>query len=250
MEPQILEQTSTYFGDLLQSNGPIRLLIESDYTFMNEQIALVFYNRDDVKGDYLRRVATADPRRGGVLTMPSVMTSTANGVDTSPVVRGVWVLENILGTPPAAPPPDVEPLSPDLTQAKTIREQLQIHREQVTCNRCHRKIDPLGFAFENFDPIGRWRDRYRVGGEIDPSTTLSNGDEVSDIVALKAKLAENESQVARGLTRKLLAYASGRVLEPVDRGDIDAIVETLDKSGNHLQDLIKLIVTSDVFLTK
>ncbi len=250
MEPQILEQTSTYFGDLLQSNGPIRLLIESDYTFMNEQIALVFYNRDDVKGDYLRRVATEDPRRGGVLTMPSVMTSTANGVDTSPVVRGVWVLENILGTPPAAPPPDVEPLSPDLTQAKTIREQLQIHREQVTCNRCHRKIDPLGFAFENFDPIGRWRDRYRVGGEIDPSTTLSNGDEVSDIVALKAKLAENESQVARGLTRKLLAYASGRVLEPVDRGDIDAIVETLDKSGNHLQDLIKLIVTSDVFLTK
>ena len=130
------------------------------------------------------------------------------------------------------------------------RQQLQIHREQVTCNRCHRKIDPLGFAFENFDPIGRWRDRYRVGGEIDPSTTLSNGDEVADIVALKAMLAENESQVARGLTRKLLAYASGRVLEPVDRGDIDAIVETLDKSGNHLQDLIKLIVTSDVFLTK
>ena len=250
MEPQILEQTSVYFGDLLRNNGPIRLLVDSDYTFLNEQIAQVFYNRNDIKGDHLRRVAIEDVRRGGVLTMPSVMTSTANGVDTSPVVRGVWVLENILGTPPAAPPPDVEPLSPDLTNAKTIREQLEIHREQATCNSCHRKIDPLGFAFENFDPIGRWRDRYRVGGEIDPSTTLANGTELADIVALKKMLVENESQVVRGLTRKMLAYASGRVLEPVDRGEVEEIVLDLNKSGNHLQDLVKQVVISDVFLSK
>lgn len=249
MEPQVIAQTNEYFGDLLYQNGPIRLLVESDYTFMNEQIASVFYNRSDVKGDYLRRVATNDPRRGGVLTMPSVMTSTANGVDTSPVVRGVWVLENILGTPPAAPPPDVEPLSPDLSEAKTIREQLEIHREQTTCNSCHRKIDPLGFAFENFDPIGRWRDRYRTG-EIDPSTTLANGTEVNDIVALKTILVENESQVVRGLTRKLLAYSSGRVLEPLDRGEVEKIVTALEKSGNHLKDLIKQIVISEVFLSK
>ena len=250
MEPQVIEQTNKYFGDLLQSNGPIRLLIESDYTFMNEQIALVFYDRQDVKGDYLRRVSTNDPRRGGVLTMPSVMTSTANGVDTSPVVRGVWVLENILGTPPSSPPPDVEPLSPDLSDAKTIRDQLELHREQVTCNSCHRKIDPLGFAFENFDPIGRWRDRYRVGGAIDPSTTLANGEELADIVELKAILVEDESRIVRGLTRKLLAYSSGRLLEPFDRGEVEEVVATLAKSGNHLRDLIKLIVTSDVFLTK
>ncbi len=250
MEPQVIEQTNKYFGDLLHKNGPARLLVDSDYTFMNEQIAQVFYNRNDVKGDYLRKVATDDPRRGGVLTMPSVMTSTANGVDTSPVVRGVWVLENILGMPPAAPPPDVEPLSPDLSEAKTIREQLEIHREQATCNSCHRKIDPLGFAFENFDPIGRWRDRYRVGGEIDPSTMLANGTEVNDIVALKSMLVENESQVVRGLTRKLLAYSSGRVLEPVDRGEVEKIVATLDKSGNHLKDLIKQVVISDIFLSK
>jgi hypothetical protein len=250
MEPQVIEQTNKYFGDLLQSNGPIRLLIKSDYTFMNEQIALVFYDRQDVKGDYLRRVSTNDPRRGGVLTMPSVMTSTANGVDTSPVVRGVWVLENILGTPPSSPPPDVEPLSPDLSDAKTIRDQLELHREQVTCNSCHRKIDPLGFAFENFDPIGRWRDRYRVGGAIDPSTTLANGEELADIVELKAILVEDESRIVRGLTRKLLAYSSGRLLEPFDRGEVEEVVATLAKSGNHLRDLIKLIVTSDVFLTK
>ena len=250
MEPQVIAQTNKYFGDLLQSNGPIRLLIESDYTFMNEQIALVFYDRQDVKGDYLRRVSTNDPRRGGVLTMPSVMTSTANGVDTSPVVRGVWVLENILGTPPSSPPPDVEPLSPDLSDAKTIRDQLELHREQATCNSCHRKIDPLGFAFENFDPIGRWRDRYRVGGEIDPSTTLANGKELTDIVALKAMLVEDESRIVRGLTRKLLAYSSGRVLEPYDRGEVEEIVAQLAKTGNHLRDLVKLVVTSDVFLTK
>lgn len=250
MEPQVIAQTNRYFGELLQENGSVRLLVESDYTFMNEQIASVFYNRNDVKGDYLRKVPTNDPRRGGVLTMPSVMTSTANGVDTSPVVRGVWVLENILGTPPAAPPPDVEPLSPDLSQAKTIREQLEIHRAQATCNSCHRKIDPLGFAFENFDPIGRWRDRYRVGGEIDPSTMLANGKEVDDIVALKAMLVENESQIVRGLTRKLLAYSSGRILEPIDRGEVEKIVTALDKSGNHLRDLLKQVVISEIFLTK
>ena len=159
-------------------------------------------------------------------------------------------IRKYIGTPPAAPPPDVEPLSPDLSQAKTVREQLEIHREQATCNSCHRKIDPLGFAFENFDPIGRWRDRYRVGGEIDPSTTLANGTELSDIIALKSMLAENESQIVRGLTKKLLAYSSGRVLEPVDRGEVDRIVSALDKSGNHLKDLIKEIVVSDIFLTK
>lgn len=250
MEPQIIAQTNEYFGDLLHQNGDVRLLIESDYTFMNEQVALVFYNRDDIKGDYLRKVPTNDPRRGGVLTMPSVMTSTANGVDTSPVVRGVWLLENVLGTPPASPPPDVEPLSPDLSNAKTVRDQLEIHREQVTCNNCHRKIDPLGFPFENFDPIGRWRDRYRIGGDIDASTTLSNGKEINDIVSLKAMLVADESLVIRGLTRKLLAYSSGRVLEPVDRGQIEEIVAAMGKTGNGLKDLIKQIVVSDLFLTK
>ena len=251
MEPQLVAQTNAYFADLVKTNGAIQTLIDSDYTYLNESIASVFYGRNDVKGDYLRKVATNDPRRGGVLTQPAVLTATANGVDTSPVVRGVWVLENILGTPPSPPPPDVEPLSPDLRAAKTIREQLAIHRDQEACNGCHRKIDPLGFALENFDPIGRWRERYPKGGAmIDPSTKMSTGREVADIVEFKAMLLERKQQVARCLAEKMLAYSSGRTLEPADRGEVDKIVVELEKRGNGLRDLIKLIVKSQVFLTK
>ena len=132
-----------------------------------------------------------DPRRGGIFTMPAVLTVTANGVDTSPVVRGVFVLENILGTPPSPPPPDVEPLPTDLRAAKNIRQQLEMHRKHEACNGCHRKIDPMGFAMENFDPVGRWRDRYPKQREsIDASATLANGREVKDIVAFKKMLME------------------------------------------------------------
>lgn len=177
------------------------------------------------------------------------MTATANGVDTSPVVRGVWILENILGMPPTPPPPDVEPLSPDLRNAKTIREQLAVHRQQETCNRCHRKIDPLGFPFENFDPIGRWRDRYRTG-VIDPKTTMADGREVNDIVAFKQLLLTREQDVTRSLTQKLLTYASGRILEPIDRGEVDRIVAEFETQSGGLRDLIKLVVSSRVFLNK
>jgi len=251
MEPQIIAQTDMYFADLLQNNGPIRLLIDSDYTFMNESIASVFYGRSDVKGESMRKVATNDRRRGGIFTQPSVMTSTANGVDTSPVVRGVWVLENVFGTPPSPPPPDVEPLSPDLREAKTIREQLAMHRKQKACNSCHRKIDPLGFAFENFDPIGRWRDRYpKAREDIDASTTTSSGRKVADIVEFKKLLLDEEQLVVRCLTQKLLSYATGRVLELTDRGEVDEIVSKLESQDNRIRDLIKLVVQSRMFKTK
>ncbi len=251
MEPQIITQTDMYFADLVKTNGPIRLLIDSDYTFMNESIATVFYGRTDVKGESIRKVATNDRRRGGIFTQPSVMTSTANGVDTSPVVRGVWVLENILGTPPSTPPPDVEPLSPDLREARTIREQLAIHRKQEACNSCHRKIDPLGFAFENFDPIGRWRDRYpKAREEIDASTTTSSGRTLANIVEFKKLLLDQEQLVVRCLTQKMLRYATGRVLELTDRGEVDEIVGKVAQHDNRIRDLIKLVVQNRMFKTK
>ena len=251
LEPQILAQTTAYFTDIVKTNGPIRQFIDSDYTYLNEAIASVFYGRDDVQGDFLRKVPTSDRRRGGIFTQPSVMTSTANGVDTSPVVRGVWVLENVLGTPPSPPPPDVEPLSPDLRNARTIREQLAVHRDQQACNSCHRKIDPLGFAFENFDPIGRWREKYPQGGaNIDASSTMASGKEIADIVAFKAMLLTREKEITRCLAEKLLTYSSGRVLEPIDRGEVDGIVAAMEKQNGGLRDLIKLVVQSDVFLTK
>ena len=249
LEPQIVAQADLFFADLVQRNGQIRDVITSDYTFLNEHIASVFYNRKDVRGDMLQRVEVVDERRGGMLTMPAAMTATANGVDTSPIVRGIWVLENILGTPPPPPPPDVEPLSPDLRNAKTIREQLQVHRAQPACNGCHQKIDPLGFAFENFDPIGRWRTHYPKNGPVDPSTTL-NGKEVPDIRALKDLLKARERDVARCLANKLLSYSTGRLMEPDDRGAVEAVVGKAEGNGYRLRDIIHAVVQSPAFQTK
>jgi len=251
MEPQMRAQTVAYFADLVERNGPIRDLIDSDYTFLNERVAWWLYDRDDVWGDGFCKVPTNDPRRGGIFTQPSVMTATANGVDTSPVVRGVWVLENILGAPPAPPPPNVQPLAPDLRGAITIREQLARHRDDASCAACHRKIDPMGFPFENFGPLGKWREVYAENRlEVDPSATLPNGEPLDDIVAFKRMLLERETQITRCLTEKLLAYATGRTLEPADRGEVDRIVEQLEKDKGGIRDLIELVVQSEIFLEK
>ncbi|MBM82796.1 MAG: hypothetical protein CMJ78_19720 [Planctomycetaceae bacterium] len=253
MEVEMREQIDAFFADLVKTNGPIRHFVDSDYTFLNERTSQWIYRRDDVWGDAFRKVAAKAPHGGGILTMPALMTATANGVDTSPVVRGVWVLESILGTPPASPPPDVDPVSPDLRSAKTIRDQLVAHRQQEACSKCHRKIDPLGFAFENFDELGLWRTHYRGSGRnlpIDSSATFSNGPTVKNIDDLKQHLLKSEQLITRNLTTKLLSYASGRAMEPLDRGEVDAIVDKLKKKSGGMRDLIKLVVLSDVFLTK
>jgi len=252
VEPMMVEQAVAFVSDVLHNNGKIRTFIDSDYTFMNQTLAEWIYQRKDIQGGAMRKVKLNDPRRGGLFTQPGVMTATSNGVDTTPIVRGVWVLENILGTPPSPPPPDVEPLSPDLRGAKTIREQLDIHRKSAACNSCHRKIDPIGFPFENFDPVGRWREQYPTKPRlpIDPSTTLSNGTQVHDIVSFKKILLERENDIARCLTEKMLTYATGRIMEPVDRGEIDRIVEDLSRDGNHFKELVHLVATSRIFLKK
>ena len=249
VEPLLMKQVTTYFEDILRKNGRIEEFINSDYTYMNQTLAKWIYRREDIRGERLRRVKLEDPRRGGIFTQPGVMTATANGVDTSPVIRGVWVLENVLGTPPAPPPPDVEPLPTDTREATTIRELLDLHRANEACNSCHRKIDPMGFAFENFDVVGRWRDRYRrANGPIDTSTTLSSGREIRDIVEFKSMLMERKELVVRNLARKMLTYATGRKLEAVDRGELDRITSELAGRDNRLQELVRLVVKSRVFL--
>ena len=252
----LIPQVDAFFSDLLQNNGPIRNFIDSDYTFMNKLLGELIY-KQKVVGEHLRKVKLEDTRRGGLLTMPAVMTVTANGVDTSPIVRGVYVLENILGTPPPSPPPDVEPLSPDLRGVKTLKEQLAIHRNQEACMSCHQKIDPMGYALESFDPIGRWRDNYpkvdkkaKQAPPIDTAAVLANGREVKDLAEFKAMLLERESQVAHCLTEKMLTYATGRLLEVGDRGEIDRITAELKKDGNRLRDLVHLVVQSKIFLNK
>ena len=251
IEPMLAKQVTTYFEEILKTNGRIEQFIDSDYTYMNHTLAKWIYKREDIRGARLRKVRLDDPRRGGIFTQPGLMTATANGVDTSPVVRGVWVLENILGTPPAPPPPDVEPLPTDTRGAASIRERLDLHRKNEACASCHVKIDPMGFAFENFDVVGRWRDKYRGDrNPIDASSVMANGQEIADIVEFKKMLKDRKHLVISCLTKKMLTYATGRHLEAVDRGEVDRIVAELGQKENRLRDLIHLVVKSDIFLSK
>ncbi|WP_419189807.1 DUF1592 domain-containing protein [Stieleria marina] len=222
--------------------------IDSNFSFANKRLAMM-YGIDAPPGPDFQRVLFDDDRRGGLLGQASVLTVSANGIDTSPVVRGVWVLENFLGTPPSPPPPDVEPLDPDTRNAKTIREQLQKHRKIASCNDCHRKIDPLGFALENYDPIGRWRTHYRRT-PIDASGKLPDGQSFDDIVGLKALLMQRQRPFAKSLTEKLLAYAMGRSVTANDRPDVEQILNRVESSDWGFRELIHQIVQSDSFHQK
>lgn len=246
LKPAMKRETQLFTKHLLDHNLSVMRLIDADFTFLNESLAEL-YGRKDVRGNEFRKVALKDARRGGVLTHASVLTATANGVDTSPVTRGVWVLENVLGTPPSPPPADVEPLNPDTRGAKSIREQLEKHRESASCYQCHRKIDPYGFALETFDPIGRWRTEYDHGGSVDASATLPDGTRFSDVRGLKEILLTRRPQIARAIASKLLAYGTGRPMQPADRAEIDRLVADLHDRGDGMYDLLQLVVTSEIF---
>jgi hypothetical protein len=179
------------------------------------------------------------------LGQASVLTVTANGIDTSPVVRGVWLLENIFGTPSSPPPPDVPPLDPDVRGAQTIREQLEKHRSLANCYDCHRKIDPPGFALENFDAIGKWREFYKGEAKIDAAGELASGEAFNGIEEFKKLLVERQEQFATALAAKLLAYASGRRMEAADRPEVERIVRELERRGGGLRDLVILVATSE-----
>lgn len=249
VEPMLMKQVITYFENILASNGHIEQFIDSDHAYMNSTLAKWIYKRKGVRGDQLRKVTLNDPRRGGIFTLPGIMTATANGVDTSPVVRGSWLLENVLGTPPNPPPPDVEPLPTDTREAKTVRQQLELHRKHEACNSCHAKIDPMGFAFENFDVVGRWRDNYKQSrAAIETSTTLSTGESVADIVEFKQMLMRRRIQIVQCLASKMMTYAIGRRIEPIDRGEMNQIVDALGGEDARLRDMVHEIVKSDLFL--
>ena len=246
LAPAMRRETHLFTRDLLTENANIANFLNSDFTFVNKPLARL-YGIDPPDGSGFHRVHLSNRRRGGLLGQASVLTVTANGIDTSPVVRGVWLLENILGTPPTPPPADVEPLDPDVRGATTIREQLRKHRSSASCNDCHRKIDPLGFALENFDPIGQWRETYDGQLEIDASGELPGGKAFTDVVGLKEILAEQQIVFVRALATKLLAYALGRRTEAADRPHIDHLIDELTQRGNGFRDLIKLIVLSEPF---
>jgi len=239
-------ETEMFTRFALDENLSVDYFLDADFTFVNEDLAEL-YGLEGIEGAAFRKVALTDPRRGGLLGQASILTVTANGVDTSPVLRGVWLLENLLGTPPPPPPPDVEPLDPDIRGTTTIREQLTKHRETEACNECHRKIDPLGFALENFDPIGQWRDMYGDRAEIDASGKLPSGEQFEDVVNFKKALLAKKDIFSRALTKKMLSYALGRRIEIMDRTEIDRILESMEETGDGFRDLVRLIVLSETF---
>lgn len=249
LDSAMRQETYLFMRHLIDQNLSIVNFLDSDFTFVNKALARHYGLEPPLSRDFAK-VQLTNKRRGGLLGQASVLTVTANGIDTSPVVRGVWLLENILGTPPAPPPPDVEPLDPDIRGAKTIRDQLRKHRDVASCFDCHRKIDPMGFALENFGPTGRWRNTYGKQAKIDATGELPNGQSFEDLEGFKSVLVARKPQFARALTEKLLAYAIGRRLTVADRPAVDAILADLADRSDGFRDLVRLIVLSPLFCSK
>jgi hypothetical protein len=253
LQSAMKRETQLFTRDLLDRNVSIARFLDADYTFVNRPLARLYglpTAIDGATGHEFRRVPVDPQQRGGLLGQASVLTVSANGVETSPVIRGVWLLDNILGTPPAPPPDNVPPIDPDIRGAKSMREILTKHRDNPSCYECHRKIDPLGFALERFNPIGEWRETYEKKVPIDTSGELPGGQHFADVAGLKQALVERKSQFARMLTERLLTYACGRRVEPLDRPAIDAILEATKPNAYPFRDLIEHVVLSPTFRSK
>jgi len=258
VQNSMLDETYTYLETMLRDNSSVAQLIDSDFTFLNSRLAR-FYDIDGVAGDALRRVVLEpEHHRGGVLTQGAILKVTANGSNTSPVVRGVWVSERLLGVPIPPPPDNVPAIEPDIRGAKTIREMLAKHRSQESCAVCHVKIDPPGFALENYDPAGRWRNRYiqledgrrSQGVAIDASYTLPDGREFRDVGEFRKLIVAEPQRVARCVAEKLLVYGTGAPLSFADREAVDQIAEAAAKDNYGFRSLLHAVVASEVFLSK
>lgn len=250
-----------FFRDLLRRDGPVREFLAADHTFADKRLARL-YGLPEQKtlriADGFQRVSLAgNGQRGGLLGMAAVLTVSANGVETSPVTRGVWVSENILGIKPP-PPPDVVPaIEPDVTGATTLRQRLAKHRADPACAECHRKIDPLGFSLENFDPIGRWRTAYPKpkGGapapKVDASGEFSSGEGYDGFEGFRRILVEGRTDIfTRHLVRQFLSFATGRHLEPADDFVIEDVLAAVRREGNGLQALIVESLASEIFRSR
>ena len=257
----VTQETELFISHILEKNMPLEAFIDPGFTYLNKRNAKL-YGRKVTSDDLQMVTLEKGGRFGGILGQASVMMATANGVDTQPVLRGVWLLENIFGNPPPEPPTSVPAIEPDTSGAKSIRELLKRHQADPSCAGCHRKIDPLGFALENFDPVGRWRDHYplyekkgdkvvsKKGLPVEAATTLADGTPIRDVTDLKRYLVKNIDQFSRCLTGKLLTYATGRTPTFGDREQINQIVARVKSTGNGFQDLIVELVQSDSFRTK
>jgi mono/diheme cytochrome c family protein len=240
------KETELFFEHVLRADRPILDFLDANYTFLNQRLA-EFYQIPGVKGHEFRKVDLTGTRRGGVLAQASVLTVSSYANRTSPVLRGKWILENLLNAPPPPPPPDVPILDEQAVgQSVSLREQLEKHRANPTCASCHARMDPLGFALENFDAIGRWRDQDGKLA-IDPSGTLPDGRSFKGYEDLRALLKADPGAFTECLAEKMLIYALGRGLERGDRKAVKAIAEHVAKDGYRFSSLVLAITQSAPF---
>lgn len=264
----MVKETLLFFDEVLKNDLSLTNFVASDFTMLNARLAKL-YGIPGVQGMEFRKVALPpESHRGGVMTMASVLKVTANGTTTSPILRGAWVLDRILGTPPPKPTVDVEAVEPDIRGATTIRNQLAKHRQNEACANCHSQIDPPGFALENFDVMGGWRDsyrkvgdygpmivdgrrvRYRNGPPVDAADQLPDGRRFANIDEYKQLLLQDKDQLARSLAEKLLTYATGAAPTTGDRPEIERIVIATRGKNYGLRSLVHEIVQSSTFQTK
>lgn len=266
-----VEETRLFVAHLLKENLPARNIVDSDFTFLNGRLAQ-HYGIDGVTGSQMRKVALDENGvRGGLMTQASVLKVTANGTTTSPVLRGVWITERILGyeTPPPPPVPAVEP---DIRGAVTIRQQIEAHRADPSCASCHARMDPPGLALESFDVMGAWRDRYRAVNEavpakagvgldgqafkfhyalaVDPSGKMPDGQEFQDVRQLKEILLEDETPIARNLIKQLMTFATGAPIGFSDRQEVENILSRTRPSDFGVRSIVHEIVQSELFRHK
>lgn len=264
-------ETQLFFEEILRADLSLTDFVHSDWTFLNQRLAQ-HYGVPNVSGGELRKVKLApDSHRGGVLTQASILKVTADGTRTSPVLRGKWVLDRIVGLPPSPPPPDIPAIEPDIRGATTIRQQLDKHRNTAACASCHRHIDPPGFALETFDVIGGWRDFYRGtranragmvdlanypgrkifrGLDVEKGGETSDGKPFKDIDDYKQLLLADKDQLARNLTQKLIIYATGADIQFADREVVEQLVAKSREKNYGFRSLVHDVVQSRVFLNK
>jgi mono/diheme cytochrome c family protein len=268
LKVSMIRETELFFDEVLKNDLSLTNFVASDFTMLNGRLAKHYGLRGVDGWEFQKQALPPGSHRGGLLTMASVLKVTANGTTTSPVLRGAWVMDRILGTPPPPPPDNVPAIDPDIRGAKTIREQLAKHRSIESCAACHRQIDPPGFALESFDCIGGWRDNYRATGlgenvfvdgrrmpylkgkKVDPADITADGDRFENIDQLKQLLLQDKPRLARALATRLIAYATGRAPGPSDREAVEGIVARIRVKDYGLRSLIHEIVRSELFCNK
>jgi len=250
MRLAMYDEARLLFQEILRDNLKLITFINSNFTYLNESLATIYGMEQTIRGEEMRRVTLTNSNRGGILTMPGILVNSSFPNRTSPVNRGVWVLEQVLGeyVPPAPPNvPSLEKQDKQKIANMTLRQRTELHRSNAVCANCHKVLDPIGFGLENFDAIGRWRTVDDSAGKIDAAGELPGGLHFKTPAELKRIIADRKDDFCRSLTSKMLAYALGRQMEGYDEIIVDQMTDSIKKDDYRMQTLVISVVTSYPF---